>query len=227
MRRVLDFLSDLSDNNCKEWFDANKARYREAKAVFDDFACELIGRIQTFDPQMEGLSLKDCTYRIYRDVRFSKDKSPYKTHMGVFVCKGGKKSGRSGYYFHIEPKGQNYLGGHLLCCGAYCPEPAVIKSVREDFMLSGDQIVETIQKTKTHGFAVSMENMLKRVPAGYPADSPYADFLRMKNYLVEKSVGDRYILGKDLAKRVAEEFECCLDFNTRLNMAIDYAYEEM
>lgn len=227
MERVLNFLSDLGANNDKIWFDANKNRYREAKSVFEDFACELIERVKSFDSSMNGLTLKDCTYRIYRDVRFSPDKRPYKTHMGVFIAKGGKKSGRSGYYFHIEPKGQAYLGGHLMCCGAYCPEPAVLKSIREEFMLSGDELVETIKTAQNKGFEVEWESCLQRVPKGFPADSPFSDYFRLKNMLVSQPVNDRFILGRNLAKRVADKFESCLDFNTRLNRAIDYAYEEM
>ena len=227
MERVLSFLSDLGHNNNKPWFDANRSRYKEAKAVFEEFACELIERVQSFDAQMAGLTLKDCTYRIYRDVRFSKDKSPYKTHMGVYIAKGGKKSGRSGYYFHIEPAGQEYLGGHLMCCGAYCLEPAVLKSIREEFMLSGDLMLSAIRKAGEEGFSVEWENMLRRVPAGFPADSPYAEYFKLKNMLVSQSVTDRFVLGRNLARKVAEKFESCLEFNTRLNMAIDYAYEEM
>ena len=101
MKEVVMFLRQLKANNNKEWFTEHKAEYQSAQAKFNAFCEELIHRIEEFDPSVRGLTLKDCTYRIYRDLRFSKDKSPYKTHMGVYVCRGGKKSGYSGYYFHV------------------------------------------------------------------------------------------------------------------------------
>ena len=101
MKRVIEFLQNLVANNNKVWFDAHKDEYLLAKKVFEDFTEQLIAKVEAFDPSVKGLKVKDCTYRIYRDVRFSKDKSPYKTHMGCYICRGGKKSGYSGYYFHV------------------------------------------------------------------------------------------------------------------------------
>ena len=101
MKRVLEYLRNLAANNNKVWFDAHKDEYLLAKKVFEDFTEQLIAKVEAFDPTVKGLTVKDCTYRIYRDVRFSKDKSPYKTHMGCYICRGGKKSGYSGYYFHV------------------------------------------------------------------------------------------------------------------------------
>ena len=114
MKQVLDFLRNLLLNNEKPWFDAHKADYLQAKDTISAFAEELIDGIRSFDDTVGPLSVADCTYRIYRDVRFSKDKSPYKTHMGIYVCRGGKKSGYSGYYFHIDGSGD-----HLLAVGNY------------------------------------------------------------------------------------------------------------
>ena len=102
MKIVLDFINQLSLNNNKEWFDKNKSFYQEAKHCFETFTQQLIANIETFDPTIRGLQVKDCTYRIYRDLRFSKDKTPYKTHFGAYICPNGKKSGLGGYYFHLE-----------------------------------------------------------------------------------------------------------------------------
>ena len=101
MKRVLSFLTDLIPNNNKPWFDANKGRYKEAQAIFNDFASELLERVQNFDPEVRGLTLKQCTYRFYRDLRFSKDKTPYKKHFGIFIKRW--KMQRFGILFHIEP----------------------------------------------------------------------------------------------------------------------------
>ncbi|NLH23525.1 MAG: DUF2461 domain-containing protein, partial [Bacteroidales bacterium] len=110
MERVTGFLSLLSQNNNKEWFDAHKSQYKEALEVFQDFTTELINGIATFDKAVSGLSVKDCTFRIYRDLRFSPDKTPYKTYMGAYVCPGGKKSGFAGYYFHIGAAVNDWSG---------------------------------------------------------------------------------------------------------------------
>src|SRR5574344_663691 len=142
MEQVLEFLTQVSLNNNKPWFDAHKAAYKTAQATFNDFAIKLIDGIASFDPSVKGLGIKDCTYRFYRDLRFTKDKSPYKTHLGVFISPGGKCSCHSGYYFHIEPPDQDYLGGHLMCCGAYMPDSKQLKSIREEFMLNGKEMVE-------------------------------------------------------------------------------------
>ena len=110
MKEVLQFLQDLSEHNDKPWFEANKQRYLAAKANVDRLAEELIDAIRTFDDSIGPLTPKDCTWRIYRDTRFSHDKRPYKTQMGVYVARGGKKAGFSGYYFQIGAPD----AGHML-----------------------------------------------------------------------------------------------------------------
>ncbi len=224
MKRVLSFLTDLVPNNNKPWFDANKGRYKEAQAIFNDFATELIERVGSFDPEVRGLTLKDCTYRFYRDLRFSKDKTPYKKHFGVFIAKGGKCSGHSGYYFHIEPPQATALGGHLLCCGAYNPDSKVIRSIREEFMLNGEALLNAMNQAE--GFELEWDGALKKIPKGFPQDSPYAEYFRLKRVLISRPFDDNFLFTPDLVKRVADLFATCTEFNTILNRAIDFAYEE-
>ena len=126
MKEVVDFLRRLKENNNREWFNAHKAEYRRADSTFKEFAAALIDGISSFDGSVGGLTLADCTYRIYRDTRFSPDKSPYKTHMGVFVAPHGKKAGYAGYYFHLDPN-----EGSLMYAGLYMPVPIVVRSVGE------------------------------------------------------------------------------------------------
>ncbi len=225
MKRVLDFLNELRLNNDREWFTANKGRYQEALAVFNAFAERLIAGIGEFDPSVRGLALKDCTYRIYRDTRFSNDKTPYKTHMGVYVCPGGKKSGNGGYYFHIEPGGGGLPGHHLMSAGIYMPEPAVLKSVRDEFFDNGEEVVKALEKAK--GFSLDRSNQLKRTPAGYPVGSPYDEYLRQKDFHLVKFFNEDYILADDLAGRAAADFQTTHEFVALLNRAADFAHEEM
>lgn len=102
MKQVVEFLTLLHENNDKAWFDSHKEMYKRALSCFEVFTAKLIDGIAAFDPSVRGLTVKDCTWRIYRDTRFSPDKTPYKTHMGAFVAPRGKKGGYSGYYFHVE-----------------------------------------------------------------------------------------------------------------------------
>lgn len=225
MKRVLDFLSDLRVNNNREWFNANKGRYLEANAVFNEFAGNLIAAIGEFDPSVRGLTLKECTYRIYRDTRFSHDKTPYKTHMGVYVCPGGKKSGNAGYYFHVEPQGDGLLGHHLLDVGIYMPESNVLKSVRDEIFDNGAEIEKAIRKAK--GFTLNRSNALKRTPTGYPADSPYDEYLRLKDFHLDKYIDNDYLLSDNLLERVSADFRGTYDLVALLNRAADFAHEEM
>ena len=131
MKQVIDFLTQLERNNNREWFNAHKEEYRAAQQRFDKLAEQVIIGISTFDQSVAGLTAKDCTYRIYRDTRFSADKSPYKCHMGAFICPEGKKSGYAGYYLQVGPHEDGYPCGNMLAAGHYTFEPQVLRIIRE------------------------------------------------------------------------------------------------
>lgn len=169
MKTILDFLSDLSVNNERTWFEANRDRYKRVKARMDEVAAEFIEAVAAFDPAVKGVKVKDATYRIYRDTRFTKDKSPYKTWFGVYVCPRGKKSGFSGYYMHVEPDQNHYM----LCTGAYCPTAGEIKSVREEIMTEGENFEATIKAAT--GFEVDWSSALKRMPQGWSAEDAHSE----------------------------------------------------
>lgn len=219
MNSILEFLSDLSHNNNRTWFEANRDRYKRVKLRMDEVAAEFIEAIAIFDPSVEGIKVKDATYRIYRDTRFTKDKSPYKTWFGVYVCPRGKKSGLSGYYMHVEPE-QNY---YMLCAGAYCPTPGEIKSVREEIMTEGDAFIETIRMAE--GFEVDWSSALKRMPQGWSAEDTHSEYYRLRNYLLVKMVDKAYFLQPDAIRKAAEDMRCTRPFNDTLNRAIEYARE--
>ena len=145
MEDIIRFLEQLRRHNNREWFEANKLWYRDVKARFDGLVARLIDAIAAFDPSVAGLAVKDCTYRIYRDTRFSPNKEPYKTHFGAYFCPRGKKSGYAGYYFHVEPQGDGLIGGHLLSAGLYMPEPNVLKSVRDEIFDNGERFAAAVR----------------------------------------------------------------------------------
>lgn len=220
MKQVLRFLHSLSLHNDKVWFEAHKADYLKAKATVGELAVKLIEGIRAFDDTIGPLSASDCTYRIYRDVRFSKDKSPYKTHMGVFVNRGGKKSGYSGYYFHIDGN-----GGHLLAVGNYFTEPRVLKVLREDILLGGGDFRQILDRAAP-GLVLDTSESLKKVPKGFPAEGPDAEFFKLKNFCLLEDLDDAFILSPDLADRVLAIFRTGKPFLDYVNRAIDYCREE-
>ena len=216
MEEIMTFLEGVLHHNNRPWFQEHKQEYLQAQAQFNALAEQIIAGVQQFDDDMRGLTLKDCTYRFYRDTRFSADKRPYKTHFGVFVCKGGKKSMLSGYYFQIQPKdSEDYFSGNMLCTGMYMPFPDTLKSVREEILFDGDTLAETIRKAE--GFSLDTHSALKRVPNGYPKDHPHADFLKLRDYLMLREFGEHDLYRPDLVDWVLEEFKKTRDFCRWLN----------
>jgi uncharacterized protein (TIGR02453 family) len=188
---TLQFLADLRENNNKPWFDANKARYQKAKADVEALAAHTIRIFSEVDASLAHLLPKDCMFRINRDVRFSTDKSPYKTNMGFWICKGGKKSPLAGYYLHVEP-GQSFFGG-----GIYMPMPPELKKVRQEIAYCTDEfkgIVESPDFKRFFGGVVIEGHTLVKVPAGYAADHPAADYLKLKSFFGDHKLSDDLLL---------------------------------
>lgn len=226
MNEILEFLRALASNNSKEWFDANKDWYKQVLAKWQTFCLELIAEIGKYDAEIAKLTITDCTYRIYRDTRFSKDKTPYKTHFGVFLAPGGKKSMHAGYYFHLGTgDGDVYPYAHMLAAGNYCYDSKAIKRLREDISYEWEAFESGVLQKADPMFKIDMEGALKRVPKEYPADAPYADFMRLKSYCLVANIDDDFVTSADLAKRVAEIFRSTKPFNDYVNRAIDFDEE--
>ncbi len=223
MKQVLTFLKNIRENNSKEWFDSHRDEYMEAHSIFTTFVEKLIAGIGEFDPSVKGLAPKDCMYRFYRDIRFSPNKMPYKTHFGAYVCPHGKKSGYSGYYFHIEPEGNGFLDGHQLDTGLYCPDPKILKSIREEIFLNGETFEKAVMEAT--GFVVEDSQALKKVPNGYPSDFKYAEYLKLKNPNLCKRIDNDFLLSDHLLENTVAEFKKTFSFNTILNKAIEYALD--
>ena len=220
MKQVLRFLRSLSLHNDKVWFEAHKADYLKAKATVAELASRLIEGIRSFDDTIGPLSVSDCTYRIYRDVRFSKDKSPYKTHMGIFVNRGGKKSGYSGYYFHIDGNGD-----HMLAVGNYFTEPKVLKVLREDIQLGGGDFRKILEGLAP-GLVLDTSESLKKVPKRFQEEGPDAEFFKLKNFCLIEDLDDGFVLSPELVDNVLAIFRTGKPFLDYVNRAIDYCREE-
>lgn len=222
MSYILDFLSDLTKNNNREWFQEHKEDYEKAKNEFEEQIQLLIDKLTLYDPSLSGLEVKECTWRIYRDVRFSYDKSPYKTHFGAFITRGGKKSPYSGYYIHMEP-GNCLMGG-----GIWCPDPKLLKALRQSVCDHTDEFLSILNDPAFHHFypELDTEDMLKTIPRNFPKDFPYPDLLKMKSYLVSHSLPDTFFDRKDWIERVAKDFQLLVPFHHFMNHAVDLFYEK-
>lgn len=224
MRDVICFLEQLERNNNREWFQAHKSDYLAAQEKFNALAEQIIAGIARFDKSIQGLCAKDCTYRIYRDTRFSTDKSPYKTHIGAFICPGGKKSGFAGYYFQVGPEESGYDAGNMLAAGHYMMEKQPLRTLRED-ICNGEGDFEHILR-KARPFHLDEEDKLKRVPNGYPADSPYAEYLKYRTYCLVHSPGKTFMLDDNVVKKTVELFRRTYPFIEYVNRAISFTRED-
>ncbi|MCD8073073.1 MAG: DUF2461 domain-containing protein [Alistipes sp.] len=223
MKQLIDYLSRLRDNNYREWFQQNKEEYQLVLERYNAFAAELIGEVSKFDPDATPLTIRDCTYRIYRDVRFSLNKEPYKSALGVYICRGGKKTGYAGYYIHFEPEGENSQGC-FMTSGVYMPEPFILKSIREEILDNGDAILEAVKSAR--GFSICQERKLKKNPAGFPPGSQFDELLKLKDFYIIKPLDMEFVTGGDLAKRVAADLRKTYPLIQILNRAVEYTYEE-
>ena len=227
MQELLDFFAELHDNNVKTWFGQNRPRYKRVRDMFIGLTQQIIDGIAQFDHSVAGLTPADCMWRINRDIRFSLDKSPYKTYISAFIAPHGKKSGYAGYYFHIEPRAHDDdpMWVHQLSAGLYMPEPVILQSIRDEIFDNGAELVQAMEEAE--GFSLYDGDMLKRTPKGYPTGSEYDALLRHKHMFIMHPVDDEFLLAPDLAARVVGKFRSTHRFLSLLNRAVQYAYEEM
>jgi uncharacterized protein (TIGR02453 family) len=215
---TIKFLKDLKKNNNKPWFDTNRKVYESAKQNFAEFIEAVIKKHSQKDPSIAHLTAKDCMFRINRDVRFSKDKSPYKTNFGASINSGGKKSLTAGYYFHLEP-GACFVGG-----GMYMPMPEELKKLRQeiDYNFSDfKKIIGSKRFKSVYGYLDrSAEYTLSRVPKGYEADNPAVEYLKLKSYVAMIKFSDADLTSKELVKKTVAAFEALQPLLKFLNEAI-------
>lgn len=203
---TIKFLKDLKRNNNKPWFDKNRKVYENAKTDFAGFIQAVIDQHGKNDPSIKNLVAKDCMFRINRDVRFSKDKSPYKTNFGASINKGGKKAWDSaGYYFQVQ-SGRNFAGG-----GIWMPEPNELKKIRQEIdynFTDFKKIVGSKKFKSVYGdLDRSAEFLLRRVPKGYEPDNSAAEYLKLKSYVAISFFGNADLTSKDLVKKTVAAFE--------------------
>ena len=214
--RILQFLADVRINNNREWFHENKDRYDNVHAAFERIVERLILALAAFDPAVSMVTVKSTLYRFYRDTRFSLDKSPYKRHLGSYINPKGKKSPHGGYYLHLEP-GNCLIGG-----GAYCLDSPILKAVRRNIVDEIDKFRSIVENPAFHElFPVIGDDHLKTLPAGFPRDFAYPQYLRPKNYAVLHHLSDEFFFQEDWISKAADYFRVMKPFLDFVNGTID------
>lgn len=216
MKELFQFLKNLSKNNSREWLIQHDAEYRNAIALRDVVAQQFINAVSSIDPSAAKLSVKDVVYRLNRDVRFSADKSPYKTHMGIFVCPPyGKKSLLSGYYLHMEP------GNSILCGGNYGLPTPLLTAIRHDIKDNIEEYLSIIEdpEFKQYFPVVGMEK-LKTAPKGFDKDWEYIEYVKPKDFDVVMNLPDKFFFKKDFIKQLLPPITQIKRLNDFVNFAI-------
>lgn len=216
---TIKFLKDLKKNNNKEWFDAHRKQYEAARNDFEIFIQSILDHHSKNDADLKALEAKKCTFRINRDIRFSKDKSPYKTNFGASMSKGGKKSGLAGYYFHLEP-GKSFMGG-----GIWMPEPDSLKKVRQEIDYCLDEFKKILSSKKFKAVYPELYKgegvQLAKLPQGFDKNDPAAGFLKFRSWLVLRDLDDSDIISKNLKKKTLEAFNALKPLVKFLNRPLE------
>ncbi len=232
IKAIQRFLADVDANNNRPWFQEHKAEYESAKQEFEGGVQALIEELSTFDPEISHVTVKDCCYRFYRDVRFSSDKSPYKRHFGAYICAHGKKSLRGGYYLHVQP-------GHcLVAVGSYWLPTNILTAMRNEIMGNIDEWRQRVEDGKfihyfgypntstwegevpvaEKGFGI---NCLKKAPKDFPKDYEFLSYLKMKDYCAWHSVDEAMFEKPDWVRKVAEICKVAKPMMDFVNSVVD------
>ncbi len=209
MEKTITFLKKLKSNNNKEWFEKNKNQYIEAKEEFEGFVGKLIKGASKFDKKISpDLKAKDCTFRIYKDVRFSKNKTPYKNNFGASINPGGKKSLVAGYYLHVEP------GAAFLAGGVYMPDAPLLNAIRQEIDYNPDGLLKILKSTsfKRYFKGLDEEDKLKTAPKGFEKDHPQLELLKNKHFVVSYKLSDKALNDKKLESTILSGFKAMHPF---------------
>jgi len=217
---TLQFLKKLDKNNNKAWFDANRKQYEAAKLDFANLTGQVIAQFGKKEPAIALLQPKECVFRINRDVRFSKNKAPYKNNMGASIKAGGKKSLVAGYYIHLEPGGKSFVGG-----GLYMPDARVVGKIRQEIDYNYAEFIKIVQNKKfvaQYGGLDFSEGMsLVREPKGYEKENPAIAYLKLKSWVATAPLSDTALQDKNLATQLTKAFEYLQPLISFLNEALE------
>ena len=222
MEQILSFLGSLAGNNNRGWFNDNKNVYQDALDRFRGFIHDVLNGITQLDPSLADLDAKDTIFRIYKDVRFSKDKLPYKTHFGAWMTKGGRKSTDAGYYFHLEP-GNCFMGA-----GVYMPPKEQLQLIRQEIVFNPSSYLDLIgDLILKQGYERGgSEDKLKKGPAGFPIDFEYMEEIKYKHYIYSKYYKDTDVLKENFIESLVADFGGLIPYVNYLNNAMSFTGNE-
>jgi len=214
----IQFIDDLKANNNRDWFLDNKKRYEIFKKDYYQLVADFLNAMKPLDPSLEMLEVKNCTFRINRDIRFSKDKSPYKDHIGVWLSSGAKGKNRSGYYVHIARSGSFIAGGF------YCPEAEDLKKVRKEIAYFHEDLDEILReknfKKEFGDFDRNEENVLKNPPRGYEKDHPAIELLKLKSFETSQKFNIEEVTKEDFVSKMTKKLIVLKPLNDFINRAL-------
>ncbi|PIF60511.1 DUF2461 domain-containing protein [Flavobacterium sp. 11] len=215
---TLRFLDDLKANNNRDWFLENKKRYEAVKKDYQQLVGDFLDAMKPLDPSLEMLEVKNCTFRINRDIRFSKDKTPYKSHLGVWLSSGAKGMNRSGYYLHLE-KGASFIAG-----GLYCPEAPDLKKMRKEIAYFHDDLEAILNekdfKREFNDFNRNEKDTLKNPPRGYEKEHPAIEFLKLKSFECSQRIDISEVTKKDFVATMSKKLIALKPLNDFINRAL-------
>ncbi len=217
-KETIQFLDDLKANNNRDWFLENKKRYEAFKKDYQQLVADLLDAMKPLDPSLEMLEVKNCTFRINRDIRFSKDKTPYKSHLGIWLSSGTKGQNRSGYYIHLE-KGASFIAG-----GLYCPESEDLKKMRKEIAYFHDDIEAILEekdfKREFNDFDRNEKNTLKNPPRGYEKEHPAIELLKLKSFESSQKIDFSAVSKKDFVSVMSQKLIALKPLNDFINRAL-------
>lgn len=213
---TLSFIKDIKKNNNRDWFEKNKPRYENAKTDFENFVVEILTQFVKINPKLKGLEARKCTFRIYRDVRFSKNKDPYKTNMGASINEGGKKMEMAGAYIHIEPGGKSFIAG-----GRYMPLPPELKAMRQEIQYNTKAFKKIISEKSFKKYFGGLEEIkLKTNPKGFDKDFEDIELLKYTSYIATGELDDKIIASKNFVKELTASYKAMMPLIKFLNEAV-------
>ncbi len=216
MQEIIQFLKELDANNQRDWFDANRSRYEKTQKEFLALTAWLIDEIRKFDDEVPLLKPKDCMFRIFRDVRFTNDKRPFKPNYGSYIARGGRKSGFAGYYLHVQP-GEYFLSG-----GVYMPPPEHLQAIRQEIFYHPEGYMGLLNKEPFNSiFDQHYFDPLKNAPKGYPRDWEHAALIKNRSYGFGHHFREDELLASDFPQKCVGLFKIICPLNHYFNRAID------
>ena len=217
---TLQFLKSLTKNNNKVWFDAHRNQYTEARSDFENFVAVLIKKTAAFDGDIKDLQPKDCMFRINRDIRFSKNKTPYKTNLAASLDRGGKKSIYAGYYFHAEPGNKSFIAG-----GIWMPMAPELKKIRQEIDYCFNEFKSIIENkafiTDYKQLEHTPDIKLTNLPRGYDKENPAAEYLKLKSLIASKALSDEEVTSSALTAKTIKAFKAIMPLIKFINKALE------